>query len=247
MMMRIGSRGLVVTALALLAGCKGGLADDGDETSEALVSSSAALATESEGQALGALAFPGATTPASGVATTLPTAEERAAALKAYQQIEWQNQAPIKMEERSLELGVRKPGAEEVAQAKKLLTTAKRLADGSYYLQPDVYANETVAMWDYPATVNAKLQAIRIGGLGITSIPCEVFVEIGLELKRKSPLKSLFTIELANGYNGYLPTAEHHKLGGYETWRARSAYLAEDSAAKITTTLLQMLGNVANR
>lgn len=84
MMMRIGSRGLVVAALALLAGCKGGLAGDGDETSEALVSSSAALATESEGQALGALAFPGAATPASSVATTLPTAEERAAALKAY-------------------------------------------------------------------------------------------------------------------------------------------------------------------
>ncbi len=84
MMMRIGSRGLIVTALSLLAGCKGGLAGDGDETSEALVSSSAALATESEGQALGALAFPSAATPASGVATTLPTAEERAAALKAY-------------------------------------------------------------------------------------------------------------------------------------------------------------------
>jgi neutral ceramidase len=170
-----------------------------------------------------------------------------AAALKAYQQIKWQEHAPITMKEQSLELGVRKPTAAEVAQAKKLLTTAKRLADGSYYLQPDVYANETVAMYDYPATVNAKLQAIRIGTLGITAIPCEVFVEIGLELKARSPFKSTFTIELANGYNGYLPTAEHHKLGGYETWRARSAYLAEDSAAKITTTLLQMLGNVANR
>ena len=79
------------------------------------------------------------------------------------------------------------------------------------------------------------LQALRIGDLGICAIPCEVFVEIGLELRKKSPLKQTFTIELANGYNGYLPTPEQHKLGGYETWRARSSYLevgrlAEDRA-----------------
>lgn len=169
-----------------------------------------------------------------------------AAAHKAYRQIQWQDHAPIRMQERLLELAVRKPDAAEVAQARKILASAKRLADGSYYLQPEVYANETVAMADYPATVNAKLQAIRIGALGITAVPCEVFVEIGLELKARSPLRSEFTIELANGYNGYLPTAAHHRLGGYETWRARSAYLAEDSAAKITASLLQMLQAVAN-
>ena len=27
-------------------------------------------------------------------------------------------------------------------------------------------------------------------------------------------------IELANGYNGYLPTPQQHALGGYETWRS---------------------------
>ena len=60
--------------------------------------------------------------------------------------------------------------------------------------------------------------------------PCETFVEIGLEIKKQSPLKPTFTIELANGYNGYLPTPEQHKLGGYETWRARSSYLEVDAA-----------------
>ncbi len=32
-----------------------------------------------------------------------------------------------------------------------------------------------------------------------------------------------FATELANGYNGYLPTPEQHALGGYETWRAKSS------------------------
>jgi hypothetical protein len=41
-----------------------------------------------------------------------------------------------------------------------------------------------------------------------------VFVEIGLEIKKRSPLRPTFTIELANGYNDYLRTPEQHRLGG---------------------------------
>jgi hypothetical protein len=109
---------------------------------------------------------------------------------------------------------------------------------------PEVYARETVLLAKYPASVKALLQAIRVGDLGIVSSPCETFVEIGLEIKKKSPFKHSFTIELANGYNGYLPTPEQHKLGGYETWRARSSYLEVNAATRITATLLELLGQV---
>jgi len=109
---------------------------------------------------------------------------------------------------------------------------------------PEVYARETVLMSRYPATVKVVVQAIRIGELGIVSSPCETFVEIGLEIKKKSPLRPTFTIELANGYNGYLPTPAQHKLGGYETWRARSSYLEVDAAPKITAAILTLLNDV---
>ena len=46
----------------------------------------------------------------------------------------------------------------------------------------------------------------------------EVFAETGLELKATTPFAKSFTIEIANGYYGYLPTPPQHKLGGYETW-----------------------------
>ena len=85
---------------------------------------------------------------------------------------------------------------------------------------------------------------LRIGDLAITAIPNEVFAEIGLELKAKSPFKPTFNIELANGYNGYLPTPAQHKLGGYETWRARSSYLEVDAAPKITQTLFLLLNKL---
>jgi hypothetical protein len=71
-----------------------------------------------------------------------------------------------------------------------------------------------------------------------------VFVETGLELRKRSPLAHTFTIELANGYNGYLPTPAQHALGSYETWRARSSYLEVDASARITRALLGLLEEV---
>jgi hypothetical protein len=168
-----------------------------------------------------------------------------AAAYGAWQGVAWHDHVPIRMAERAIDLAVRRPAAAEVTAAQELLVSAKKLENGAYREQPAIYANETIHMAEYPATVNAKLQAIRIGEVGITAIPCEVFVEIGLEIKARSPLKPTFTIELANGYNGYLATREQHKLGGYETWRARSAYLDVDSAEKIEGTVMELLGEVA--
>ncbi len=93
---------------------------------------------------------------------------------------------------------------------------------------------------DFPDRVPLIIQTFRIGELGLAAIPCEVFAEIGLEIKKQSPFKPSFTIELANGYNGYLPTPEQHKLGGYETWRARSSYLEVDASTKIFATVMEL-------
>ena len=145
------------------------------------------------------------------------------------------------MQETEIELGVRRPDAEELARAEKLIAEA---GPGPWKQQRLIYANETMDMAKYPATVQVKLQAIRIGDLGIVSSPCETFVETGLAVKKLSPLKPTFTIELANGYNGYLPTPEQHARGGYETWRAKSSYLAVDAETQIRKTLLSLLDQV---
>ena len=109
---------------------------------------------------------------------------------------------------------------------------------------PEVYARETVEMAKMPPTRELKLQAIRIGTLGITAIPNEVFAETGLKLKAKSPLKPTFTLELANGAEGYIAPPAQHKLGGYTTWRARTSCLEVDAEPKIVAALLQMLKEV---
>jgi neutral ceramidase len=91
--------------------------------------------------------------------------------------------------------------------------------------------------------VSVVLQALRIGDVGIAAIPFEVFAETGLELKQKSPLKPTFTVELANGWYGYLPTPEQHELGGYETWLGTNRVEVEASR-KIVATLLELFAQL---
>ncbi len=164
-----------------------------------------------------------------------------AAAHAAYKKIEHRDWVPLKMAQKEIELGVRLPSAKEVERANGIIAEAK----GVLKSQPQIYARETVLMAKYPAKVKVILQAIRVGELGIVANPCETFVEIGLEIKKKSPLKQTFTIELANGYNGYLPTPEHHALGGYETWRARSSYLEVNASRAVMDAWGELLKDVA--
>ncbi len=166
------------------------------------------------------------------------------AAMRAWEKLAWHTHAPLVSAERDLTLGVRKATPPELAQARRVIETTPRDKDGQFSDRKAIYARETVLLDAFPDRVPVKLQAHRIGGLTITAIPCEVFVEIGLELKAAKPAQPLFTISLANGYNGYLPTPEHHRLGGYETWRARSSYLETEAATVITKNLQEMIAEV---
>ena len=63
------------------------------------------------------------------------------------------------------------------------------------------------------------------------------------QIKAKSPFKDTFTIELANGANGYLPTPRQHDLGGYETWLGTNR-VEREASVKITARALEMLQSV---
>lgn len=141
---------------------------------------------------------------------------------------------------KELMLKVRKPTAADVEAAKVTLADwdGKKTLVGS----KAVYARETLKMADYPAEVPVTVQVLRIGDIAIAAMPCEIFTEIGLEIKKTSPTKNTFTVCLANGYNGYLPTPEQHALGGYETWRARSSYLEVQASVKMVAAVKEMLG-----
>lgn len=167
-----------------------------------------------------------------------------AASYEAVKNASYRGWVSLAAEQEEISLGVRKPSDAEIRRAEEIVAKAEGPTMKSL---EEIYARETLLIKDYPSEVSILLQVFRIGEVAIAAIPAEVFVEIGLELKKKSPFKPTFTIELANGYNGYLPTPAQHKLGGYETWRARSSYLEEQASDKILGTLFKLLANHKSR
>ena len=61
-----------------------------------------------------------------------------------------------------------------------------------------------------------ETQAVRVGDAVFVSLPGEVFVELGLDIKAKSPFPYTFAVGYANDYIGYVPTKEAFSEGGYE-------------------------------
>lgn len=158
--------------------------------------------------------------------------------LKVLKTIKYRSDVSIDMLQTELELGIRQPDTEELVQARKLLATLEGKKPRSL---ESVYAREAVLLSKMPAKRKIILQTIRIGELAIATFPNEVFTETGLNIKKQSPFKATFNIELANGAEGYIPPPSHHKLGGYTTWRARSSCLEVNAEPKITQRLLEML------
>jgi neutral ceramidase len=164
-----------------------------------------------------------------------------AEAYKVVARMKYQDWISLASQQKEISFGVRRPDKAELKRAKDLMAKANAPIMKT---REEIYARETVLMNDFPRQVSVILQTFRLGDLAIIAIPCEVFVEIGLELKEQSPFKPTFTISLANGYNGYLPTPAHHQLGGYETWRARSSYLEVEAAPKISAVLYDLLNKL---
>ncbi|NOY43121.1 MAG: hypothetical protein GXP26_14980 [Planctomycetes bacterium] len=164
------------------------------------------------------------------------------AAYEAYQQIEYREWIPIVMEEKLLRIDVRMPSGEEVARAKEFLAPLDGKKPSTTH---EVYARETIILNEMPPTRELKIQAIRLGEMGIVGIPNEVYASTGLTIKSESPLQPTMNISLANGGEGYIPPPEQHKLGGYTTWRARSSCLETGAEPKIRDAALELLKQVA--
>ena len=138
-------------------------------------------------------------------------------------------------------LAWRKPTSEQMAWARKTIAAGPKVP-GQRDLSV-IYAERALDLAEYPETTTVPLHVLRVGDIAIGSMPCEVFVEIGLDFKAKSTLQPAFLVSLAHGSLGYLPTPRHHKLGGYETWLGTSRLEAEASD-KLLVQLLEMTAEI---
>jgi hypothetical protein len=81
----------------------------------------------------------------------------------------------------------------------------------------DVAAREGKAL-------EVEVQVIALGDeVAWVSLPGEMFVELGLAIKKGSPFASTLIAELANGSVGYIPDQPAYAQGNYEVVSARCA------------------------
>lgn len=166
--------------------------------------------------------------------------------LGVYKNLKFQDWVPLGAASSELTLDVRRASPELLANMEKV---KKRPDDDKPLFHPleKIYAQRIQQMEEeWPDQVDIVLQTFRIGDLGIAAIPFEVFAETGLEIKKKGPFQKTFTIELANGSYGYLPTPEQHEVGGYETWLTTNK-VQKDASRKIVTELMALFDQIDHK
>jgi hypothetical protein len=167
------------------------------------------------------------------------------AAWHAHAKIERHRQdARLGMIQREITLRRRRPTEAQIAWANEVLAIEDEAQRAKLPKHADSYARRVLSLVKSEETLSVPLQALRIGDFAVCAIPFETFVEIGLDLKKRSPFPVTMVIGIANGSNGYLPTPQRHQLGGYETWLGTNK-VREDASVMITDQLLEMLAALA--
>jgi len=141
----------------------------------------------------------------------------------------------------------RKVTEEQVARARARL--AKAAAEGNreaaYATSADpewLIATMVAELAEAPPACETQIQVMRIGELGLVSLPGEIFVEIGLEIKQRSPFPRTIVAELGNDCLGYIPTAKAFEEGSYEAY---TSHASKGTGAAMITSALALLNRVA--
>lgn len=90
--------------------------------------------------------------------------------------------------------------------------------------------------------LDVEVQVIALGdSVAWVSLPGEIFVELGLEIKQDSPFAHTVIAELANGIIGYIPSRRAYAQGNYEVVSARCAEGSGEMLVDAAVTMLRDL------
>jgi len=92
-------------------------------------------------------------------------------------------------------------------------------------------------------TIALEVQVFRLSSdVAVVGLPGEVFVDLGLEIKRASPFVTTLVIELCQDAPGYIPTKKAFAEGSYETVNSRIAPGGGEKMTEVAVRLLRELG-----
>ncbi|MEJ2705892.1 MAG: neutral/alkaline non-lysosomal ceramidase N-terminal domain-containing protein, partial [Sedimentisphaerales bacterium] len=88
-------------------------------------------------------------------------------------------------------------------------------------------------------TIPLEVQVIRLSPeVAIVGLPGEIFVDLGLAIKKASPFATTLVIELCQDAPGYVPTKKAFAEGSYETVNSR---VAPGGGEKLVATAVRLL------
>lgn len=92
-------------------------------------------------------------------------------------------------------------------------------------------------------TIQLEVQVFRLSrDVAVVGLPGEVFVDLGLAIKRASPFPITLVIELCQDAPGYIPTKKAFAEGSYETVNSRIAPGGGEMMVEAAVQLLKALG-----
>lgn len=106
-----------------------------------------------------------------------------------------------------------------------------------------VSAVKIVGIDDYGVkALPMDIQAFRLSNsVAAVTLPGELFTELGLAIKQRSPFATTLVFELSNDYPGYIPTRRAFAEGGYEPANSKIAPGGGEQMVDAAVGLLQEL------
>ncbi|MDD3588599.1 MAG: hypothetical protein PHQ75_15560, partial [Thermoguttaceae bacterium] len=124
----------------------------------------------------------------------------------------------LKVASRKVQWPYHKFTAERVAEAKKFLAETK-----DQKVSPVTKLSHVMVLDSLhrdPKGLTLEVQAYRLGpDTAVVTLPGEVFVDLGLAIKKASPFAHTMVIELSDSIQ-YVPTVKAFKEGSYETYNS---------------------------
>ncbi len=96
-------------------------------------------------------------------------------------------------------------------------------------------------------TRKSWIQVMLLGDIALIGIPGELFTKLGLMIKRLSPLRYTYVVELANDWIGYVPDRQAYELGGYQLWTGLHSYVEKGTGEAIVEEVIKTLQTMRDK
>jgi len=139
-----------------------------------------------------------------------------------------------------VEVPLQRYGQEKVAWARESIKKVG-MRELSFIEQVEAYKILALEMRN-SETIGLEVQVVRLSHeVAVVGLPGEVFVDLGLAIKRASPFATTLVIELCQDAPGYIPTRKAFAEGSYETVNSRIAPGGGEMMVKAAMRLLKEL------